>query len=44
MSNRSSFRGRRDEESENETYRYTGKYWELRRDPGFVKMSFPKLW
>jgi len=34
----------RDEEGGKEVYKYTGKYWELRKDPGFMKMSFTKLW
>ena len=27
-----------------EMYVYNGKYWEARRDPGFINVSLPKLW
>ncbi|XP_064598083.1 oxysterol-binding protein-related protein 6-like isoform X2 [Liolophura sinensis] len=27
-----------------ETYEFNGKYWELRKEPGFIKMTFTKLW
>ncbi|XP_069107379.1 oxysterol-binding protein-related protein 6-like [Argopecten irradians] len=25
-------------------YEYTGKYWDLRKEPGFSKLPFPQLW
>ncbi|KAL3855883.1 hypothetical protein ACJMK2_015080 [Sinanodonta woodiana] len=28
----------------NERYEYIGKYWEIKKDPGFMKMTFVKLW
>ena len=27
-----------------DTYTYDSRYWELRKDPGFMKMTLPKLW
>ncbi|KAK3086742.1 hypothetical protein FSP39_022721, partial [Pinctada imbricata] len=27
-----------------QNYEYGGQYWERRKDPGFTKLSFPKLW
>jgi len=27
-----------------EMYVYNGKYWETRRDPGFMNVNLPKLW
>ncbi|KAK2189996.1 hypothetical protein NP493_89g01015 [Ridgeia piscesae] len=32
------------EQAETEVCSYTGKYWVKRKDPGFMKMTFPKLW
>ena len=27
-----------------EAYVYNGKYWDMRRDPGFASVSLPRLW
>ena len=35
---------RKDEDQSRDSFKYTGKYWELRKDPGFIKMAFSKLW
>lgn len=29
---------------EDDTWEYNGKYWELRKNPGFVNMQFESLW
>ena len=34
---------RKNEDDKKEQYKYTGKYWEMRRDPGFMKMKIKKL-
>ncbi|KAJ8320036.1 hypothetical protein KUTeg_001623 [Tegillarca granosa] len=31
-------------EGKKDCYEYAGKYWEMRSDPGFSRMTFPKLW
>lgn len=27
-----------------ETWEFTGKYWEMKKNPGFANMSFEELW
>ena len=34
----------RGEEKDANKWMYTNKYWERRKDPGFVNLTFPKLW
>ena len=38
-----SYLNRKDEDDNKDVYRYSGKYWEMRRDPGFMKMYIKKL-
>ncbi|XP_071101233.1 oxysterol-binding protein-related protein 6-like [Haliotis cracherodii] len=32
------------DENGKESFEFNGKYWNMRKDPGFAKMSFMKLW
>lgn len=33
-----------DDSKDHDCYEFNCKYWEMKRDPGFDKLSLPKLW